>query len=63
MLISEINPYIRYAKYLNLNKKSHTDELVARDARLFYTLGGYSKIKVNSTEYEMNVLPTQSLLP
>lgn len=53
MLFSDINPYIRYARYLNLNENSHFDKVFALDARLFYALDGYGKIKVNDTEYEM----------
>ena len=53
MLFSELNPYIRYARYINLSEDACFDEVVPLDARLFYTLGGYSKIKVKNTEYEM----------
>ncbi|MBE7024664.1 MAG: AraC family transcriptional regulator [Ruminococcaceae bacterium] len=53
MLFSEINPYIRYARYLNLTKDSVFDTVVALDARLFYVLDGYGKIKVKNCEYEM----------
>ena len=54
MLLAEINPYIRYAKYFNLNSFSELGEMVALDARLFYTVSGYGKINVNSVEYEMS---------
>ena len=41
MLFSEINPYVRYARYLNLDKNSLFDEWVALDARLFYIINGF----------------------
>jgi len=53
MLFSELNPYIRYARYINLGIDTYFDEVVPLDARLFYTLNGYGKIKVKNTEYEM----------
>lgn len=53
MLFSELNPYIRYARYINLSADTYFDKVVPLDARLFYTLGGYGKIKVKNTEYEM----------
>jgi len=53
MVISEINPRIRYARYLNLDEYSRFSETVPLDARLFYTLTGTGKIKVKNTEYEM----------
>ena len=59
MLFSEISPYIRYARYVNLNRQFHFNESVPVDARLFYTLDGYGKIKVKGKEYAMS---THSLL-
>ncbi len=53
MFFSELNPCVRYARYMNLNEQSHFAESVALDARLFYTIDGYGKIKVENTEYEM----------
>lgn len=53
MLFSELNPYIRYARYINLGVDACFDEVVPLDVRLFYTLSGYGKIKVKNTEYEM----------
>ena len=54
MNFSEINPFIRYARYLKLEKNSFYDEVVPLDARIFYALNGYGKIKVENTEYEMS---------
>ena len=54
MLFSQINPYIRYARILSLNKNSHYDNVIPVDARLFYTFSGYGKINVKNKEYEMS---------
>ncbi len=53
MLFSEVNPFVRFARYLYCNKNLEYGEVVGLDARLFYTVNGYGKIKVNDTEYEM----------
>ena len=53
MIFSKLNPYIRYARYINLGVDACFDEVVPLDVRLFYTLSGYGKIKVKNTEYEM----------
>lgn len=53
MLFSQINPYIRYARYLNLDNNAHFEDVIPLDARLFYSIRGYGKIKVESTVYEM----------
>lgn len=53
MLFSEITPFIRYARYENLNQNFHFHESVPVDARLFYTVNGYGTIKVNGKEYAM----------
>lgn len=54
MLLSEINPYVRYARHLNLDRNSYFSRVIALDARLFYTLDGRGKIKVKNREYEMS---------
>ena len=53
MLFSDINPFVRYARYLNLGNDSEYGEVIAPDARLFYALRGYGKIKVSNTKYDM----------
>lgn len=53
MLFSETNPYIRYARHLDLDKNSDFSEVIALDARLFYALDGYGKITVKNKVYEM----------
>lgn len=59
MLFSEINPRIRYARFLNLDSNSNYREVVPLDARVFYTISGQGKIKVKNKEYNMS---THSLL-
>ena len=54
MLFSQINPFVRHARYLNLTKNSFFNEVIPLDARLFFTLHGFSKIKVKNNEYEMS---------
>lgn len=54
MLLSEITPFVRYARYLNLSGNSYYNEVVGLDARLFYCINGYGKIKIPDTEYEMS---------
>ena len=53
MVFSEINPYVRYARYISVNEKSDFVEVIPLDARLFFTLNGCGKIKVQDTEYDM----------
>ena len=53
MNITEIHPYIRYARRLSLNENSCFNEAIPLDARLFYTVRGWGKITVQATEYEM----------
>ena len=66
MVFSEINPFIRHARYLKINEISNFSEVVPLDARLFYVRDGYGKIKVKNTEYEMqpdSLLVLQSGVP
>ena len=60
MLLSQIHPYIRYARYLNLDEKTSFGEVIAPDARFFHTVSGCGKIKVAGEEYEMT--PTATLV-
>lgn len=53
MLVSEINPFVRYARRLHFDKNTDFYEVIARDARLFYITDGCCKIKVKETEYEL----------
>lgn len=53
MRVAEINPYIRYARYMNLDENSRYHQAVPLDARLFYTVKGQGKIKVKGVQYDM----------
>lgn len=53
MRFSEIQPSIRFVQHLNVNPERHFPMCVGLDARFFYTMQGYGKIKAGSTEYEM----------
>lgn len=53
MKLSEINPKIRYARYLNLDAKTGFSEMIPLDARLFYTVSGEGIVKVKNKEYKM----------
>ena len=54
MQLSDINPFVRYARHLKLTQGSDYAEVIAPDARLFYALDGLGKIKVNGVSYEMS---------
>lgn len=53
MLINEINPFIRYARYMDIDKDSRFHEVIPLDARLFFVLSGKGVIKADNREYEM----------
>ncbi len=54
MLFFEINPFVRYARYLTVHGDASYQEVVPLDARLFYAVDGYGKIVADGVEYEMN---------
>lgn len=58
MLLEQINPFVRFARYMNIATKSHP-AYISYDARLFYTMDSQAKIKVQGTFYLMK---TGSLL-
>ena len=53
MLFNEIKPYIRFARYMNMDRTSTFSPNVPYDARLFYVAGGNGIIKIDDKEYEM----------
>ena len=66
MLFSQINPFIRYARSVDMTEKSVSEEVIPLDARLFYSLRGNGKIKIENTIYEMSpgaVLIINSSIP
>ncbi len=54
MLFSQINPFIRFVQYLEINPERKFVETVGLDARLYYGLMGCAKIKVFDVEYELH---------
>lgn len=53
MKLSEISPFVRYARYIRLDKGGEFNEWVGLDARLFYVTGGFGKIKTGKKIYDM----------
>ncbi len=53
MLVSDIHPFVRYARQLHFDENTDFFEVIARDTRLFYVTGGYGKIKAKGIEYEL----------
>ena len=59
MHFCEIAPFVRFARGLTLTAEAAYEEVIPLDARLFYTKGGYGKIRVGGAVYEM---PRHALL-
>ena len=53
MLFSEINPFVRYARYLTIHSGATYQEVVPLDARLFYVIDGCGTIVANGITYQM----------
>lgn len=53
MLFNQINPYVRFARYLIIDKDSYFPEYIPLDARLFYTISGEGIIETEGREYKM----------
>lgn len=53
MLFNEIKPYIRFSRYMNMDRTSNFSPHVPYDARLFYVYDGEGIIKINNEEYSM----------
>ena len=53
MLVSDMHPFVRYARQLHFDENTDFFEVIARDTRLFYVTGGYGKIKAKGIEYEL----------
>lgn len=54
MRFSDINPYVRYARILELTPQSHFSTVVAPDSRLLYTASGNGSILVRDHRYIMS---------
>ena len=55
MYFNEIHPFIRYAHYLSVNEGQAYNTTVPLDARLFFVLEGYGKIKFEDSVIELPV--------
>ena len=53
MLFCDIKPFVRFARLLELTKKSYFEEVFPLDARLFFVQSGQGKMLVNSKIYEI----------
>lgn len=53
MKVSEISPFVRYARNIRVNSDTSFNECVALDSRLFYVSSGFGKIKVGKKIYDM----------
>lgn len=53
MRISEIKPFVRYARYMHLGEEASYSETVACDSRLFYTVDGAARLVVGGESFRM----------
>ena len=54
MFFQEINPFVRYARYLNLDKISFYEPHIPYDARLFFVLKGHGCIRTLDRDYMLS---------
>lgn len=54
MLFDEINPFLRYVRYMSLDKDSRFYPHVPYDSRFFYTAEGSAEIEISGTAYKMD---------
>ncbi len=60
MLLSDIKPFVRFVRRLELNRSSKFSPHIPYDARLFYTLQGLGEIEIGENIFEM--VPGSALL-
>ena len=53
MLFQEVKPFVRYARYLNLDADASYRPHIPYDARLFYVSEGHGRIETEGKIYEM----------
>ena len=53
MLFSNIEPFVRYARRMEIDKNTALPQAIPCDSRLFYTLGGTGKLEIGDTSYKM----------
>ena len=61
--LEDTSPFVRYIRYLDVDKTTKFELFVAYDARMFYTLDGTGCIVVNGTEYIMNTSSVLIIAP
>ncbi len=54
MKLSEIKPFVRYVRYLNITQKSFFEDVLPLDARIFYVKDGVGKIRISGREYTVS---------
>ena len=54
MLFSEINPFVRYARYMKVSAEYLQSDKIAYDARFFYVKSGSGAIVANEREYTLH---------
>ena len=54
IFFSQIKPFVRYARYMQMNGKSGYPTVVPLDSRLFYVIEGVGKIIADGKDYVMN---------
>lgn len=54
MLFKDVNPFVRYARYMSSEHGVRYSHSVSCDARFFYALKGISHIVADGARYEMN---------
>jgi YesN/AraC family two-component response regulator len=53
MKLENLQPFIRYAQNIRLNKNTLFNEVVSLEPRFFYCLNGKAEVKVNGTLYSL----------
>ena len=52
--LSEIKPFVRYVRYLNLTQNSYFDNVLPIDVRIFYVKEGIGKIRIKGTDFTVS---------
>ncbi len=55
MIFENIEPFVRYAQFLNITSNKQYVNVTAYDYRLFYCSGGSGTIEVNGVPYKMKI--------
>lgn len=55
MIFEDINPFVRYAQFLNITSSRQYANIAPYDYRLFFCVGGAGQIMVDGIGYEMKI--------